>query len=113
MKRIITVLALLLAASTAYAEDIVYRPGASFTVDANPYTSTAATTAPSAQFQTIRVLSTQDVFFSVGVSPNASAGITHLYLPSFTPEYLSIGAGEQVAVFSVSTSGTVYITEMQ
>jgi hypothetical protein len=112
MKRIITVLALLLVASTAFAGEVIFRPGATFTIDSNPYASTAATTVPTSQIRTIRVLSTTDVFFNVGVSPNASAGVTHMYVPAFTPEYLNIGAGEQVAVFSVSSSGTVYVTEM-
>jgi len=35
-----------------------------------------------------------------------------MFIPAYTPEYLNIGAGEHIAVLSVSASGTVYITEM-
>jgi hypothetical protein len=112
MKRIITVLALLMLASTAYADQITYRPALTFTVDANPTTSTAATTAPSAYIDTVRVMSTVDVFLSIGVSPNASAGVTAMYIPADKPEYFNIRSGEQIAVLGVSASGVVYITEM-
>jgi|DEB0MinimDraft_6_1074348.scaffolds.fasta_scaffold03454_7 hypothetical protein len=112
MKRIITAAALLLVASVALADDVVYRPLSSFTIESNPSTSTAATSVPGEGVRTIRVVSTSDIFFNVGVSPNASASSTAMFIPAYTPEYLNIGAGEHIAVLSVSASGTVYITEM-
>ena len=110
MKRMIIALALIVGATAAYAD--VYRPLATWTVASNPYTSTAATTAAGDGVNVIRVMADTDVFFNVGVSPNASASATAMLIPAYTPEYFNIGTGEQVAVFSVSATGTVYITEM-
>lgn len=112
MTRILLALMAFIAISgTAIAADI-YRPVLSFTVDANPYTSTGATTAPSSYISMVRVVSDVDIFFNIGVTPNASSSVTAMFIPAYVPEYLSIGAGEQVAVISKSASGTVYVTEL-
>lgn len=111
MKRIIATLALLLAASAAYAD--FYRPnGDSWTVATNPYTSTAAATLVPSDSNTVRVVSSVDVYLSIGVTPNAAATSDSMFVPAYSPEYFNLFSGEQVAVLSVAATGTVYLTGM-
>jgi len=111
MKRILIAVAFLAASTAAIAD--VYRPsGNNVTVTSNPYSSTAASTLPGSYITVLRVVSTVDVFANVGVTPNASASTTGFFVPAYTPEYFSLGSGEQLAVISSSATGTVYISDM-
>lgn len=111
MKRILIALALIAISGTVYAAD-VFRPTANTTITTNPYTSTAATTLPGSYITVLRLVPTVDVYFNIGVSPNASASSTGTFLPAYQTEYFNIGAGEQIAVISVSATGTLYISDM-
>lgn len=67
----------------------------------------------------VRLSSTQDCWISIGVSPSITAGSTGgpgvgatLLRASTAGESFTIAPGEQVAVVSAGTNGTLSVTEI-
>lgn len=110
MKRILIAVALLAVASVASAE--AYRPmQSSYTATANPYSSVNPASVAASYTQVVRIVSAVDVYVSIGATP-ISTTATGMFVPAYVPEYFNVGAGEGVAVLSVSATGTVYISDM-
>lgn len=71
--------------------------------------TSAQSTAIPADCRVIRVVSSVACFVSL---KNATATNQEIYLPANTVEYYHVYAGDQVAVISAGTDGTLFITEM-
>lgn len=112
MKRLLLLLALMLA-GPAHAQQIgPFRQITGYKVN---YTATAGTAgqAIGAQSRIVRVMCTTECLVAFPVTPIAAAATRPIYLPSSAPEYFKVSPGAYVYAVRVSTSGTIYVTEVE
>ena len=114
MKRLLIVLALLLGAPAYAADDpVIFRAVSSIRItgltNVYPATSTAAI---SAFVRYVRAVCTVNCFFATTATPLVEANTRPIWLPGGIPEYFVVTPGQYVFVRSDSSSGTLYVTEM-
>jgi hypothetical protein len=76
------------------------------------YTGTAGTVTNGVTngVQKVRVLVTTDAFVTMdGSTPSATSGA---YVVGLAPEYFTVTSGQKVSAVQVSSSGTLYVTEI-
>jgi hypothetical protein len=76
------------------------------------YTGTAGAIANGVGTQTykVRVVTTTAAFIAIGDSPTATSSDT--YIPADSAEYFTITPGQKVSAIRLSSSGTLYVTEI-
>jgi hypothetical protein len=78
------------------------------------FTATAAkTTSPISDYVfLVRVVLTTDGFIRIGPNSGLAATTSDMYLPAGVPEYFAVHPNEHISAIRLSSSGTMYVTEM-
>jgi len=92
----------------------VLKPGVAQSVVVSAGGAAKAANAFSADTVVIRVISTVDVYVSVGTTASAVASAGSLYLPALLPEYFRVDQleGYTISALGVAGGGTLNVTEM-
>jgi len=73
-------------------------------------TASAQSTAIEEGISNVRIISTADSHFVIGVNPTAT--VNDAFIPAKSEFYVGISSGEKVALRTVSGSGTAFVTSL-